>query len=49
MITYTVMVAGVATKLRMAVGAGKEMLTGPLPVPIGTEHTESDAFSPLPQ
>ena len=49
MVTYNVMVAGVAVKLRIAVGAGKEMLTGPLPVPIGTEHTDSDAFSPIPQ
>lgn len=43
------MVLGVATKFSTAVGVGREMLTGPLPVPMGTEHTDREAFSPFPQ
>ena len=46
---YSVIVLGVAAKFSTAVGVGREMLTGPLPVPMGTEHTEREAFSPLPQ
>ena len=43
------MLLGVAVKTEMLTGAGRVTLTGPLPVPIGTEQTDREAFNPRAQ
>ena len=43
-----VMSAGAAVTCT-AVARGNVTLTGPLPVPIGTEQTAREALSPMPQ
>lgn len=43
------MLEGEAVKASRAVGVGRVTLIGPLPVPMATEQTASDALSPLPQ
>lgn len=49
LVTYMEMSDGVAVKLCTAVGRGSVTLMGPLPVPMGTEQTVRETFSPFPQ